>query len=375
MNLGRLFIFTFLAIVTLSSCDENKGKAKEIAEQFANAVNNKDKATIFDLFPNAKDMPNMTPINKINVENISVMYDDSTKVYNAFYESDKNHYIVLKMDSVMNMQIIDSYHVFKLDSIVYELALKTGVPVNQLTDIQLCDLMREESGFINGISYGQSLNTILEVESVSFDWDRYSSSPTLYAIIKNKTKNIIKGVDYKIEFFLYYKYTDIKYLTLVAEGKDISAGGRERIQILCDGVEDVGDIGNNTNVEYQFVYNNLSLFEQLLKYGDLNGGEYNFYIEVNQRLDEDMEKLNKLVDIVSKQKLTEVDIKDLLPINLRLLRNSIYAKHGYIFGDKTIAVFFEEKPWYKGKTKDMNKISNEFNENEKYNVKFIKEHE
>lgn len=161
----------------------------------------------------------------------------------------------------------------------------------------------------------------------------------------------------------------------MAEGKDISAGGRERIQILCDGVEDVGDIGNNTNVEYQFVYNNLSLFEQLLKYGDLNGGEYNFYIEVNQRLDEDMEKLNKLVDIVSKQKLTEADIKDLLPINLRLLRNSIYAKHGYIFGDKTIAVFFEEKPWYKGKTKDMNKISNEFNENEKYNVKFIKEHE
>ena len=76
-----------------------------------------------------------------------------------------------------------------------------------------------------------------------------------------------------------------------------------------------------------------------------------------------------------KKPLVSTAKHNLLPINLKILRNSIYAKHGYIFGDKTIANFFEEKPWYKGTNTDMNKISSAFNDIEKYNVKFIVEYE
>ena len=364
---------TVLAFI--SSCDENKNKVEKIAKQFADAVNNKDKATIQDLFPESKDMPNMSIVDRIDYDDIIIEYDDSLKEYEAFYGKEKNQSLELQLDSMNNLRIIDTYHIFKLDSVVYELALKTGVPLNKYSDIHLCQLMKEGNGFISGISFGQSLNDILKVESISFDWERYESSPTLYAIIKNMGKNLIKGDDYKIEFFLYYRYTNTNYLTLVADGKDISSGGRERIQVLCDGVEDVGDISNNTSVEYRFAYNKLSLYEQLLKYGDWNGGEYNFYLEVNKKLDENDTELDQLIDLVSKQKLTDEKIEKLLPINLKILRNSIYAKHGYIFVDKTIANFFEEKPWYKGTNTDMNKISSEFNDIEKYNVKFIVEYE
>ena len=37
-----------------SSCDSNKGKVKELTEQFVAAVNNADKASIYDLYPTAK---------------------------------------------------------------------------------------------------------------------------------------------------------------------------------------------------------------------------------------------------------------------------------------------------------------------------------
>jgi len=371
----KIILLTISAVLVLSSCDENKSKAKDIAKQFANAVNAHDKATIIELFPDSKDMPNMSLANNIDVKSLEVQYTDSLKYYEVFYGNEQKQSIVIREDSLGVFRIIDTQHIYSLDSVVYELALKTGVPINKLSDIHLCDLMREGSGLINGISSTQTLDDLLSVEGYSFDCERYDIYPTLYTIIKNNSKTTIKGEDYKIEIFLYYQHTNINYLTLVAEGKDIGPSNRERIQILCDGIGDTGDISYNTYVKYRFVNNNMSIYEQLLKYGNLNGGEYNFYLEINEKIDDNEKKIDEMIKLVSKQKLTNDDLKNLMPMYLRLLRNSIYAKHGYIFGDKTIANYFEEKSWYKGITTDMNKVSAEFNEMEKYNVKFIKDFE
>jgi hypothetical protein len=45
-------------------------------------------------------------------------------------------------------------------------------------------------------------------------------------------------------------------------------------------------------------------------------------------------------------KVTEKDLKDLSPLQLLLLRNSIYAKHGYIFPSQDFATFFSRQPGY-----------------------------
>ena len=51
--------------------------------------------------------------------------------------------------------------------------------------------------------------------------------------------------------------------------------------------------------------------------------------------------------------------------------NEIYARHGYIFREKDMRKHFAREKWYKGKEKNMSKIS--LSPNEVQNVAFIKD--
>lgn len=373
----KIILLAFPILFIFSSCeDENTSKVKEIANQFADAVNSNDKATIFEMFPDSKDMPNMSLVENVEVVKFDVIYNDSLKEFEVKYGNKQNQFLTIKKDSSEIMKIIDSYHIFKLDSVTYELALKTGVPVNKISDVHLCDLLRESSGYISGLKRGNILSDILEVESYRLEWDRYGygNNTSLYAIVKNNSKHTVKGLDYKIEFSLYDKYSNSLITTVFQEGKDIAPNSRERLETPIDGFQEEGAI-YSTRMEYRVIIQNLSLNDQLLKYGDWNGGEYDFYTKINNKIDETEKALQEKIEIASIKKLTKDDLKGLLQIDIILLRNSIYAKHGYIFKDKDIRDYFMGKPWYKEKTNDMNKVSVEFNEIEKYNVDFIKEYE
>lgn len=66
------------------------------------------------------------------------------------------------------------------------------------------------------------------------------------------------------------------------------------------------------------------------------------------------------------------DIKDLDKNQLRILRNSYFARHGYIFNDPELTKFFSQFDWYHPYTKDV--IQN-FSKIEKSNVELIKGYE
>lgn len=366
----------FVATFAMYSCeDENTSRAKEIANQFADAINDKDKATLYELYPNAKDMPNMSIIGNLDKEKMRVEYNENNKEYQAFFGNNQRPSIFFKVDSTNNMKIVDSYGIINLDSVEYELALKTGVPVNKTSDRDLCDLMREGGSYINWISSKHTWDDLLIVESCAFDED-YRRTPILFATIRNKGGKNIKGEDYKIEFDLYYKMSREKYLTLIGEGKDINYKSREKINVLCEGNGgDFGDINYNTDVEYRIIDNNISLCERLLKYADIKGDEYQHYLDADKKMKENEKILDEIIKIISNRKLTDNDLRDLLPLSLRILRNSIYAKHGYIFKDRTLKDFFNKRTWYSEKTNDMSEISKEFNEIEKYNINFVKQYE
>ena len=74
--------------------------------------------------------------------------------------------------------------------------------------------------------------------------------------------------------------------------------------------------------------------------------------------------------ITSSRLLTEEDIKGKTKHELRIMRNEIYARHGYIFKDPILRDYFMQKSWYKPTT-----ISVTFNDIEQYNVRFIQLHE
>jgi len=75
---------------------------------------------------------------------------------------------------------------------------------------------------------------------------------------------------------------------------------------------------------------------------------------------------------LSTRLLSEEDLSGLSKQELRILRNEIYARHGYIFKSQDLRNYFSAKDWYRPQYND---VSNLLNTTEKKNVIFIQRHE
>lgn len=79
-----------------------------------------------------------------------------------------------------------------------------------------------------------------------------------------------------------------------------------------------------------------------------------------------------LSNLLSTRKLTYNDIRSLNKSQLRILRNEIYARHGYIFKSADLKAHFSKYPWYKPLYGD---VTSKMSGIEKYNAAFIKKYE
>ena len=78
---------------------------------------------------------------------------------------------------------------------------------------------------------------------------------------------------------------------------------------------------------------------------------------------------------LSERRLSEDDLADKTKKELEIMRNSIYARYGYKFKRADLLDHFSQYSWYTPTTSDMEDIYNKMNDNEKYNIDFIKKHE
>lgn len=76
--------------------------------------------------------------------------------------------------------------------------------------------------------------------------------------------------------------------------------------------------------------------------------------------------------IASKQLLTDDDVNNLVKEELEIMRNEIFARHGYCFKRKNLREQFEDKDWYIPNTVDVKK---DLTEIEKKNILLIKRFE
>ncbi|MRX68143.1 YARHG domain-containing protein [Flavobacterium resistens] len=74
----------------------------------------------------------------------------------------------------------------------------------------------------------------------------------------------------------------------------------------------------------------------------------------------------------SKQKLKESDVKNLKKLDLEILRNTIFARHGLTFKTKTIRQFFDRVDWYIPISENVN---SELTMVEKENIALLKRFE
>lgn len=75
------------------------------------------------------------------------------------------------------------------------------------------------------------------------------------------------------------------------------------------------------------------------------------------------------------RKLTMSDLRGLDCEDLRILRNAIYAYHGYIFTSKDLKRYFSQFAWYDPITSNQNRVYSSFSKIEKYNIELIQKRE
>ncbi len=74
----------------------------------------------------------------------------------------------------------------------------------------------------------------------------------------------------------------------------------------------------------------------------------------------------------STKDLKEADVENLRPAELRIMRNEIYARHGYAFKLADMRAHFEKQDWYMAVSQD---ITNSLTDREKKNAALIKRYE
>lgn len=74
----------------------------------------------------------------------------------------------------------------------------------------------------------------------------------------------------------------------------------------------------------------------------------------------------------STKKLTEKDVENIRPADLRIMRNEIYARHGYSFQMDDMRKHFDKEDWYMAVSQD---VSDNLTSTEKKNAELIKRYE
>jgi len=69
---------------------------------------------------------------------------------------------------------------------------------------------------------------------------------------------------------------------------------------------------------------------------------------------------------------TENDLIGRTKEDIKIMRNTIFAMHGYIFKSQDVKEYFSKKSWYKPQKEDVN---SELSAIENKNIQFLKSHE
>jgi serine/threonine protein kinase len=80
-------------------------------------------------------------------------------------------------------------------------------------------------------------------------------------------------------------------------------------------------------------------------------------------------------DDFSSRRLTIADVIGKSAWDMDIMRNDIYARHGYRLKRPDLSAYFSRKPWYHPDTGDPDVATRRFSQTEKYNVKFILSYE
>lgn len=200
MKFSRILSVAFLAVLLFASCDANKSKIEEMTTEFEQAVKNNDVATIYDMYPDAKLMENMKLPASIEQGDIEVIKNDVKQDYLVIIKNSRRQKLIFKLSDKGVFKIIDSYGLFEISKEYSDLAIKTGMPLKQLSDQTLKPLMKENGAFIDFIK--KKYGNVTKYHLTSFDgvYVYIYGTTQITQNIRNDGKFPVKGGDYDVVF-------------------------------------------------------------------------------------------------------------------------------------------------------------------------------
>ena len=282
MKTRELSLLLAFCAIMLCGCDANKGKVEKLANQFVAVYNDGDKAAVYDLLPAAKTCENLL-ITIGQADGINVEKDDSTGNYIATINELKQQRLVFTVDSVGGIQMIDTYGVFRLDSISNDIALKAGVPLKKLSDIEIGKLMDSEGDFISDLKQNKQTN-FLWANYGGYSWIRnYSEvNVTMSFTVSNSSSQAVSGKDYYI--VVSAESTGRAFPTKTIDGVDIAPNEEREFTVNEPSLYNYAkerDLSYTVDIKYR----SESILSFLLNYGTFSGDEYDDYQKSLQKRD------------------------------------------------------------------------------------------
>lgn len=263
----------FVALGFCTSCDANKGKVADLAEKFIQAIEENDKIQLYEIYPNVRQME-VVEFPKSVGDDIDVEFDETDSVYIAKF-NDKQSLIVKKYGED-KFQIIDSYQVFKLDSLTYELAAKVGAPVKSKSDLWNAKYFDDDSHFIDWL--GSNSGKIISTDNGRYTW--WGSGRTeITERVTNHSKYNFGWDEYSIQYeFKNWKTGEI-IGTHTKTGPSLAPGESQTIEFRKDALYNTARKSQLTwGSGGKIVFKEKYQAHAFAKYGEFKGDEYDRHV-------------------------------------------------------------------------------------------------
>lgn len=286
MKAKSIITIALMAVLGLSSCDSQKSAVEDLTNQFVAAVKAGDKATVYDIYPAAKQYQDLSLPDSIEKGELDIQKNEKDSTYMVSIKNTRMSKIIFKSTDNKTFKIINTFSVLQLDSVSNELALKTGVPMKKMPDLELGKLMLESSEYMSYLmnKYVNDMSLSLITEPGNYAWRRDATGYhcQVNQPIKNTGTNLVKGSDYSIEITVYQASTGERKALKTHQGVDLASGER---YVFSDDMPELFPYANNRDINWNaniIGKNQDSVKESLLKKIDFNGQEYNEYLKAKK---------------------------------------------------------------------------------------------
>lgn len=349
-----------LIFAGMISCGGQQKKVENFGETFAGYVNSNKLDSIKAVYPTA----NFDSVMPVAIDSISVLEAGKDK-YQINFGSNK--WIEVKVNEDGSMTVMQSNGIAAFPTDKYQIALNTGMVTDTVYDTQVHELLNDSNYFAwLEKNMKQPIGLVKGKISKKFGVDLYGrpcegAVERMTCTVTNNTEKPISGKDYDITYaYSYWTCSDGSspdgHTTGKKNGVDLAPGQSAEIKIA---IMDYGlkNVALKYNVPVEALYNGMNPF---------SGKEYQEYLK--QEADRD----NVNYDWLSTREVTPADLENKSKEELRIMRNWIYAKHGYIFKSQDLADYYSQFPWYKPTSSN---VSSQLNKIEKSNIEAIQAYE